>query len=304
MLVETLRDHFADLLKNAQNIPKKFRKKAEIFQLIPKPILLLTFDICHFNYEAAHIFDKDFIRIPNFDHIADSRQNEKTYQPGLIHDIKDKDTFKDDMNPSFITLLVYYASYDFLIDEKVITKFNAKFQSSNEYEIKPYIMSANTHREAEFGNKLFSLSEPYNVNLEVESLQLFHVGKIDTWWDYVNGKLTILIYNMLYNNSESSDKLFKRTYKSNRLFLFECIYHLKKYKQYVISTNDSSKIVYPMSTLKALDILLLKLSYILNFIDERFIPMDSVSFDVTINNRKSTYVINSQYEATIITQET
>ncbi len=54
-----------------------------------------------------------------------------------------------------------------------------------------------------------------------------------------------------------------------------------------------------MSTLKAIEILLVKLPYILQQIDENYIPIESVSFDVTINNNTNTYTINSEYETTL-----
>ena len=200
---------------------------------------------------------------------------------------------------TFFTLLMFYASYDFSIDALIVEKFKSKFVEKK-FEIKPFLLFDSGEfdiikRIKDKGSDF----DPHVFDLEKESLQLFHVGSIGSLWDYANGKLTILLYNMLQNPSYK--ELLKRKYDSNKLFLFECINALKHFKAHILQPGKSSTITFAMSTLKAIEILLVKLSFILNAFESKFIAADSVIFQVTINGMPANYTINSPYEVTSLT---
>ena len=206
---------------------------------------------------------------------------------------------KIDIEATFFTLLMFYASYDFSIDALIVDKFKSKF-SGKKFEIKPFLLfdSGEFDIIKKIKDKGSDL-DPHVFDLEKESLQLFHVGSIGSLWDYANGKLTILLYNMLQNPSYK--ELLKRKYDSNKLFLFECINALKHFKAHILQPGKSSTITFAMSTLKAIEILLVKLSFILNAFESKFIAADSVIFQVTINGATTNYTINSPYEVTSLT---
>ena len=206
---------------------------------------------------------------------------------------------KIDIEATFFTLLMFYASYDFSIDKLIVEKFKSKFVEKK-FEIKPFLLFDSGEfdiikRIKDKGSDF----DPHVFDLEKESLQLFHVGSIGSLWDYANGKLTILLYNMLQNPSYK--ELLKRKYDSNKLFLFECINALKHFKAHILQPGKSSTITFAMSTLKAIEILLVKLSFILNAFESKFIAADSVIFQVTINGAPTNYTINSPYEVTSLT---
>jgi hypothetical protein len=233
---------------------------------------------------------------------------EQKKEPILLGDLLSIETFSPTKLPTFLMLLIYYAGYSFNIYTPDITsKFRNKFnQSSNKtsFPIKLYVPIAHPN-ETKYNNKVTGTIKPETVDLSIETLQVYHVGiKIASLWDYVNGKLTILISNML-NSSDKTVKdsfkiLFKKTYNSNKLFLFECISELKKYKEYILNSSNIQSIEFPMSTLKTLEILILKLSYILSVLEPTFIPIETMSFDVTMNGKILKYVINSELQATNI----
>jgi hypothetical protein len=234
---------------------------------------------------------------------------EQKKEPILLGHLLSIETFSPTKLPTFLMLLIYYAGYSFNIDTPDITsKFRNKFtQSSNKtsFPIKLYVPISHPN-ETKYNNKVTGAIKPETVDLSIETLQVYHVGiKIASLWDYVNGKLTILISNMLNSNSDKTVKdsyknLFKKTYNSNKLFLFECISELKKYKEYILNSSNIQSIEFPMSTLKTLEILILKLSYILSVLEPTFIPIETMSFDVTINGKILKYVINSELQATNI----
>lgn len=237
----------------------------------------------------------------------DSEWNKKKI---TLSDLLSIETFSPNKLPTFLMLLIYYAGYSFNIDTHDITsKFRNKFnQSSNKtsFPIKLYVPIAHPN-ETKYNNKVTGPIKPETVDLSIETLQVYHVGiKIASLWDYVNGKLTILISNMLNSNRDNTVKegiiktLFKKTYNSNKLFLFECISELKKYKEYILNSSNIQSIEFPMSTLKTLEILILKLSYILSVLEPTFIPIETMSFDVTMNGKILKYVINSELQATNI----
>ena len=222
--------------------------------------------------------------------------------------------------PTFLMLLIYYAGYSFNIDvEDITSKFRNKFnQSTNRTSFDIKLQSTNRTSfdiklyapipdkiETIYNNVLKSQIQPNSVDLTFEKLEVYHVGsEVISLWDYVNGKLTILINNML-NSKDKDDKnryktLFKKPYTSNSLFLFECIDALKKYKEYILIPANITTIAFPMSTLKTLEILILKLSYILSVLEPTFIPIETMSFDVIMNGKTLKYVINSELQATNI----
>ena len=252
--------------------------------LLFKPqILLLTFDIYCYN-AGKKLFDTNFNLLPEPNTV------------GVPISVTNLDIKL--IRPSFFMLLIYYAGYNFDINPNdIAATFNKKFKD-NSFDIISYIEN---EKERLYIEKYSTNIESHKVNVAVETLELFYVGSIDSLWDYVNGKLTILIYNMLHH--EDRDKaqhyanLFKKRYASNKLFLLECIKELKQYKQY-ISNSDITNLLFPVSTLKAIEILLVKLPYILQQIEPHYIPVESVSFDVTINSKTNTYTINSEYETT------
>jgi len=197
---------------------------------------------------------------------------------------------------TFFTLLIFYASYDFGINDDIVTKFGSKFKDKK-FDIKPFLLFDSEEFDIIREMKIKDSDlDPHVFDLAKESLQLFHVGSIGSLWDYSNGKLTILLKNMSLVNMYN--ELFKRKYNSNKLFLFECINALKCFKAYILEPKNST-IKFAMSTLKAIEILLVKLSFLLNSAFEpKFIPADSVVFTVTINKVETKYTINSPYEVT------
>jgi len=273
--------------QNTSNTKDKYvwKNKINMFLLFKPQILLLTFDIFCYN-AGKKLFDKQF---------NTSSETESTITPINVTHLNTLDI--KSIRPSFFMLLIYYAGYNFSIDLNSITsKFTKKFKG-NSFDIISYIEN---EKERLYIEKYSTNIDPHKVNLDVETLELFYVGSIDSLWDYVNGKLTILIYNMLRHEDKADHyaNLFKKRYASNKLFLLECIKELKQYKQY-ISNSDITYLLFPVSTLKAIEILLVKLPYILHQIDVNYIPIESVSFDVTINNNTNTYTINSEYETTL-----
>lgn len=278
-----------------------WESKYNMLALLTQSFLLLTFDMYHYNKNDTPLFRSNFdIILP-----VDSKQKTKKI---TLSDLLSIETFSPSKLPTFLMLLIYYAGYSFNIHTHDITsKFRNKFnQSSNKtsFPIKLYVPIAHPN-ETKYNNKVTGAIKPETVDLLIETLQVYHVGiKIASLWDYVNGKLTILISNML-NSSDKTVKdsfktLFKKTYNSNKLFLFECISELKKYKEYILNSSNIQSIEFPMSTLKTLEILILKLSYILSVLEPTFIPIETMSFDVTMNGKILKYVINSELQATNI----
>jgi hypothetical protein len=228
--------------------------------------------------------------------------------PLRVESLLNIDTFYGTL-PTFLMLLIYYAGYSFNIEVHDITsKFRNKFnQSSNKtsFPIKLYVPIPDKI-ETLYNNVLKSTTKPTSVDVYVESLEVYHVGgQVISLWDYVNGKLTILINNMLNtkDDKERYKTLFKKQYASNSLFLFDCIAELKKYKEYILNPANITTIAFPMSTLKTLEILILKLSYILSVLEPTFIPIETMSFDVVMNGKTLKYVINSELQATNISIE-
>jgi len=240
-----------------------------------------------------------------------AKMAEKKNKKIQVYNLIDIDTFpsaKIPTFPTFLMLLIYYAGYSFGIQTDDITsKFRNKFnQSSNKtsFPIKLYVPISQPN-ETMYNSVLNSSIKPETVDLSVESLEVYHVGgKIASLWDYVNGKLTILIHNMLNANKDIAKDyyktLFKKTYSLNKLFLFECISELKKYKEYILNPLILQSLEFPVSTLKTLEILILKLSYILSVLEPTFIPIETISFDVVMNGKTLKYVINSELQATNI----
>ena len=295
--------HHITNLFNFDDKGTSWHSKVDMLALFNRPFLLLTFEMKYYNHYGLNLFQT------NFDVISRPR-NWKNLDNGEFVTLESLiyiEQFSRDRRPTFLMLLIYYAGYNFKITkDDIIRKFRNKFsQSSNgmSFEIKSYIQEADS-LETKYNNKIRSTIKPTCVNLEAEELLVYHVGgKIESLWDYVNGKLTILINNML-NSKDKGDytNLFNKQYTSNSLFLFECISELKKYKEYISNLNPENlkAIAYPMSTLKTLEILILKLSYILNILEPTFIPIETMSFDVTIDGKKLKYVINSELQATNI----
>jgi len=237
-----------------------------------------------------------------------AKMAEKKNKKIQVYNLIDIDTFPSAKIPTFLMLLIYYAGYSFDIQTDDITsKFRNKFnQSSNKtsFPIKLYVPISQPN-ETMYNSVLNSSIKPETVDLSVESLEVYHVGgKIASLWDYVNGKLTILIHNMLNANKDIAKDyyktLFKKTYSLNKLFLFECISELKKYKEYILNPLILQSLEFPVSTLKTLEILILKLSYILSVLEPTFIPIETISFDVVMNGKTLKYVINSELQATNI----
>ena len=232
-------------LHNLNNMYKSKKTKLNL-------MVILAFDIFYYNFEKKHIFDSNFKK-------TDTPEYKATYSVPNIMVSGLKAIDKLPRGANFFTLLIFYASYDFSIDAPIVNKFIA-----NKFDIKPFMLFSND--EFELYKKVHIL-DPYVFDLSNESLQLFHVGSIETEWDYANGKLTILLYNMLQDSSYK--ELFNTRYISNKLFLFDCINAIKQYRASIIQLSIS--IQYPLSTLKAIEILLIKLSYILNELDNKFL---------------------------------
>jgi hypothetical protein len=279
-----------------------WESKYNMLGLLTQPFLLLTFDMYFYNVNGAPLFRK------NFDVIEEASEGEAATNKISVESLLAINIFKQNQLPTFLMLLIYYAGYSFNIELHDITsKFRNKFnQSSNKtsFPIKLYVPISHP-METKYNNLLKSAIKPDSVDLNVETLQVYHVGyQIASLWDYVNGKLTILINNMLNSNSKDDKArltdLFKKKYTSNNLFLFECINELKKYKEYILNPANITTIEFPMSTLKTLEILILKLSYILSVLEPTFIPIETMSFDVVMNGKTLKYVINSELQATNI----
>jgi hypothetical protein len=279
--------------KDSTPPPEKYvwKDKTHMFLLFDTLILLLTFDIFCYN-QKKKLFNNQFDIINDDENLITNPISVDSLQNLEIRDIK----------PTFLMLLIYYSGYNFNISTTdITTKFKNKFQKNNSFAITQYIPDDNSN-ELPYIAKHKTNIDSLRVDMDSETLELFHVGSISSLWDYVNGKLTILIYNML-RVSEITDyysNLFNKRYASTKLFLYECIQELKKYKQYISNTEILTKLAFPISTLKTIDILLVKLPYILSIIDERYIATHSVAIDVTMNDKKSRYVINSEYETTNI----
>jgi len=279
-----------------------WESKYNMLGLLTQPFLLLTFDMYYYNVKGAPLFRK------NFDVIEEASEGEAATNNISVESLLAINIFKQNQLPTFLMLLIYYAGYSFNINvDDITSKFRNKFnQSSNKtsFPIKLYVPISHP-METKYNNLLKSAIKPDSVDLNVETLQVYHVGyQIASLWDYVNGKLTILINNMLNSNSKDDKArltdLFKKKYTSNNLFLFECINELKKYKEYILNPANITTIEFPMSTLKTLEILILKLSYILSVLEPTFIPIETMSFDVVMNGKTLKYVINSELQATNI----
>ena len=268
----------------------------DMLALFNRPVLLLTFDMYYYNFNKKQLFQNNF----EVDTGTTQETNFNVYS--LLH----MDKFDLNKRPSFLMLLMYYAGYSFNIEkQKIIEKFENKFYSGTSFEIKLYTPIDNKI-ETTYNNLLKSTIKPTTVDLDVETLEVYHVGgKINSLWDYVNGKLTILINNMLSSGTDKDryKTILKREYTSNSLFLFDCIRELQKYKEYILNPLNITTIAYPMSTLKTIEILILKLSYILSVLEPTFIPIETMSFDVIMDGKKLKYVINSELQATNISIE-
>jgi hypothetical protein len=275
-----------------------WQTKNDMLVLFNRPVLLIAFDMYYYNKASNHLFTK------SFDVVKDDTTAAK--DPLTVNSLLYMEKFDLKKPPSFLMLLIYYAGYSFNIKSDDITnKFRNKFYNKKSFEIKLYA-PIDSYSEITYNNLLKSKIKPTSVDLDVETLEVYHVGsKIDSFWDYVNGKLTILISNMLSNGTEKDriKELFKKEYSSNSLFLFECIRELKKYKEYILNPQNITTIAYPMSTLKTIEILILKLSYILSVLEPTFIPLETMSFDVVMDGKKLKYVINSELQATNISVE-
>ena len=269
-------------------------KKFDMLALFNRPVLLLAFDMYCYNHGSKHLFTKTF----------DIETEDSKEQIG-VYSLLNMEKFQLKRRPTFLMLLMYYAGYSFSIESDDITKkFRNKFYNGNSFEIKLYA-SIDNQVETTYNNLLKSTIKPMSVDLDIETLQVYHVGKIASLWDYVNGKLTILINNMLTHGTDKDyyKTLLKREYTSNSLFLMECIKELKKYKEYIINPLNITTIAYPISTLKTIEILILKLSYILSILEPTFIPVETMSFDLIMDGKKFKYVINSELQATNISVE-
>jgi hypothetical protein len=276
--------------------------KHDMLALLDQPFLLLSFDMYYYNNNGKYLFENDF------DVTKDelSSGSSSSVDPVGVDALFSIETFNPTQLPTFLMLLIYYAGYSFDITlQNITSKFRNKFnQSSNKtsFPIKLYVPISNT-METEYNNTVRSTIKPDTLDLAFETLQVYHVAtKIASLWDYVNSKLTILIINMLNSkvNKAYYKTLFNKKYTLNKLFLFECISELKKYKEYILNPLNINSIEFPMSTLKTLEILILKLSYILSLLEPTFIPIETMSFDVIMNGKTLKYVINSELQATNI----
>jgi hypothetical protein len=277
--------------------PTKYvwERKLDMLALINRPVMLLAFDMYYYNNS-----DKKQLFTSNFD--IEATELDKKIS---VHSLSNMAKFDLSRRPTFIMLLMYYAGYSFNIKSDDITKkFSNKFYNGNSFEIKLYAPIDN-QVEIDYNNLLKSTIKPTSVDLEIETLEVYHIGKIASLWDYVNGKLTILINNMLTHGTDKDyyKALLKKEYTSNSLFLMECIKELKKYKEYIINPQNITTIAYPISTLKTIEILILKLSYILSILEPTFIPVETMSFDLIMDGKKFKYVINSELQATNISVE-
>ena len=273
--------------KNGDDSKYVWEKRKDMLYSFHKPILL-TFDIYYYNNLGHHLFDASF----------DINSTGSSTNTISVDDISTLAQFKN-MKPTFFTLLIYYAGYNFKITKDAIKDiYYSKFNKEHTFAIQQYVPPTN---ESIFINTdSITPIIPNNINLEKETLELFHVGQIDSLWDYVNGKLTILILNMLKHPTEKGiyEKMFKTSYTSNNLFLLDCIEALEKYKKYITSAEEIKNIAFPRSTIKTIEILLIKFSYILSKLEPSFIPNDTVTFNVKVKDTTFTYVVNSQYKAT------
>lgn len=277
-----------------------WQSKYDMLALLDQPFLLLSFDMYYYNNtKGKYLFENKF----------DVKNNGATVDVSFIevHDLLAIEYFNSRQLPTFLMLLIYYAGYSFNITKENITsKFRNKFITGTSFNITPYVPISNPNSvEIKYNNTVKSDIQPTSVNLEFETLQVYHVAsKIASLWDYVNSKLTILINNMLNIKAKiEKDRyktLFKKKYSLNKLFLFECIDALKKYKEYILIPENLKDIAYPMSTLKTLEILILKLSYIFSLLEPTFIPLETMSFDIIMNGKTLKYVINSELQATNI----
>ena len=311
----TFKTFYDSITKNVMgNDQYVWKSKYEMLALLDQPFLLLSFDMYYFNTTGTHLFEKNFNVKQNASAAATSTAAPSppaaaaasappSYSFG-VDELFIIEFFDPPQLPTFLMLLIFYAGYSFAIDKKDITsKFRNKFnQSENKtsFQITPYVPISNPV-ETEYNNTVKSSIKPEKVDLEVETLQVYHVAsKIASLWDYVNSKLTILINNMLNTEKVRYNTLFKKKYTLNKLFLFECIDELKKYKEYILNPANITTIEFPMSTLKTLEILILKLSYIFSLLEPTFIPLETMSFDVIMNGKTLKYVINSELQATNI----
>jgi hypothetical protein len=275
-----------------------WQTRNDMLELFNRPVLLLTFDMYYYNKNKKQLFQKNFEMEP------DATTGDTDFS---VYSLLYMDKFDHTKRPTFLMLLMYYAGYSFNITkEQIVAKFGNKFYNKkSSFEINLYTQF-DYKSETAYNKLLKSDIKPTSVDLEVEGLLVYHVGgKITSLWDYVNGKLTILINNMLSYGTDKDrykDMLMKE-YTSNSLFLFECIRELQKYKEYISNPVNFATIAYPLSTLKTLEILILKLSYILNVLEPTFIPIETMSFDVIIDGKKLKYVINSELQATNISIE-
>ena len=270
-------------------------RKFDMLALFNRPVLLLAFDMYYYNNGPNHLFTKTF-----------DIETEELGEKIRVHSLLNMEKFQLNRRPTFLMLLMYYAGYSFNIKSDDITKkFRNKFYNGNSFEIKLYAPIDN-QGEIDYNNLLKSSIKSTSVNLDFETLEVYHVGgKIASLWDYVNGKLTILINNMLTRGTDKDryKALFMKEYTSNSLFLMECIKELKKYKEYILNPLNITTIAYPISTLKTIEILILKLSYILSVLEPTFIPVETMSFDLIMDGKKFKYVINSELQATNISVE-
>ena len=275
-----------------------WESKYDMLALFNQPFLLLTFDMYYYNIKNKPLFKN------NFDVNEDTAIATTTL---TLESLLNIETFSGKL-PTFLMLLIYYAGYSFdIYRDNITSKFRNKFNQSlnkTSFPIKLYAPIPD-NIETIYNNVLKSATNLTSVDVYIESLEVYHVGsEVKSLWDYVNGKLTILINNML-NSKDKDDKnryktLFKKQYTSNSFFLFECIDALKKYKEYILIPANITTIAFPMSTLKTLEILILKLSYILSVLEPTFIPIETMSFDVIMNGKTLKYVINSELQATNI----
>jgi hypothetical protein len=274
-----------------------WERKRDMLALINRPVMLLAFDMYYYNNS-----DKKQLFTSNFEIETTELTKEEKMS---VHKLLNMAKFDRSRRPTFLMLLMYYAGYSFNIKSDDITKkFRNKFYNGNSFEIKLYAPIDN-QVEINYNNLLKSTIKPTSVDLEIETLEVYHIGKIASLWDYVNGKLTILINNMLTHGTDKDyyKALLKKEYTSNSLFLMECIKELKKYKEYIINPQNITTIAYPISTLKTIEILILKLSYILSILEPTFIPVETMSFDLIMDGKKFKYVINSELQATNISVE-
>jgi hypothetical protein len=272
-------------------------RNIDMLALFNRPVLLLAFDMYCYNNSLKHLFTNTF-KIETTDL---TKEDDKM----SVHKLLNMEKFQLNRRPTFLMLLMYYAGYSFNIKPDDITKkFRNKFYNEKSFEIKLYAPIDN-QGEIEYNNLLKSSIKSTSVNLIIETLEVYHVGKISSLWDYVNGKLTILINNMLTRGTDKEryKALLMKEYTSNTLFLMECIKELKKYKEYIINPLNITAIAYPISTLKTIEILILKLSYILSVLEPTFIPLETMSFDLIMDGKKFKYVINSELQATNISVE-